>query len=67
MASVSSSAMLARVLEAGIRTMLIDEVDRSLAPDKEGIADLLAILNSGYKRGGTRPVLTPIKAKGGGW
>jgi hypothetical protein len=65
MAAVSSSAMLARVLEAGIRTMLIDEVDRSLAPDKEGIADLLAILNSGYKRGGTRPVLTPTK--GGGW
>jgi hypothetical protein len=65
MASLSSPALLTRMLEAEQRTILIDEADRSLNPDKEGIADLLAVLNSGYKRGGSRPVLVP--AKGGQW
>lgn len=65
MATLSSPAMLVRILDAGLRTLLIDEADRSLAPDKEGIGDLIAVLNSGYKRGGTRPVLTP--SKDGGW
>ncbi len=65
MATVSSSAMLTRVLENGIRTLLIDEADRSLNPDKPGIDDLIAVLNSGYKKGATRPVLVP--AKGGNW
>lgn len=65
MATLSSPAMLARLLDAGLRTLLIDEADRSLSPDKEGIGDLIAVLNSGYKRGGTRPVLTP--GKGGDW
>jgi hypothetical protein len=65
MASVSSSAMLARMLDQGMRTMLIDEADRSLDPKKPGVEDLLAILNSGYKRGGTRPVLVP--GKNGAW
>jgi hypothetical protein len=53
------------MLDAGMRTILIDEADRSLNPEKDGVAELLAVLNSGYKRGGTRPVLTP--SKGGGW
>jgi len=61
MASLSSPALLTRMLDAGMRTILIDEADRSLNPDKEGVSDLLAVLNSGYKRGGTRPVLTPTK------
>lgn len=65
MASLSSPALLTRMLNAEQRTILIDEADRSLNPEKEGIADLLAVLNSGYKRGATRPVLTP--AKGGAW
>lgn len=64
MASLSSPAMLARLLDASMRTILIDEADRSLSPDKRDIGDLLAVLNSGYKRGGTRPVLVPIKE---GW
>lgn len=64
-ASLSSTAMLVRLLENGISTLLIDEVDRTLAPDKQGVGDLIAVLNSGYKRGATRPVLVP--AKGGGW
>ena len=57
--------MLTRLLAAGPRTLLIDEVDRNLNPDREGVADLLAVLNSGYKRGATRPVLVP--AAGSGW
>lgn len=65
MASLSSPALLTRMLDAGLRTVLIDEADRSLDPKKDGIADLLAVLNSGYKKGGTRPVLTP--GKGGAW
>jgi hypothetical protein len=55
MATLSSPAMLARLLDAGMRTILIDEADRSLSPDKEGIGDLLAVLNSGYKRGAPGP------------
>jgi hypothetical protein len=65
MASLASPALLTRMLDIEMRTILIDEADRSLNPDKEGIADLLAVLNSGYKRGATRPVLVP--AKGGQW
>jgi hypothetical protein len=64
-ASLSSPALLARMLDAGMRTILIDEVDRSLDPKREGTPDLLAVLNSGYKRGATRPVLVP--AKGNEW
>jgi Protein of unknown function (DUF3631) len=65
MSSVSSPAMITRVLESRIRTLLIDEADRSLSPDKPGVDELIAVLNSGYKRGATRPVLVPVK--GGGW
>ncbi|GAA3856501.1 DUF3631 domain-containing protein [Tessaracoccus defluvii] len=70
MAAVSSSALLVRLLQSAdgeplVRTLLIDEADRTLRPDKDGVQDLIAILNSGYKRGATRPVLVPVK--GGGW
>jgi len=61
MASLSSPALLTRMLDAGMRTVLIDEADRSLSPDKPDVGDLLAVLNSGYKRGNTRPVLVPTK------
>lgn len=64
-ASLSSPALLARMLDVEMRTILIDEADRSLDPKKPGIEDLIAILNSGYKRGATRPVLVPVK--GGTW
>lgn len=64
-ASISSPALLVRLLEHGVRTLLIDEVDRSLNPKKPGVEDLIGIINSGYKRGATRPVLVPVK--GGGW
>lgn len=64
-ATLSSPALLARMIDKGIRTILIDEVDRSLDPKKQGVDDLVAILNSGYKRGATRPVLVP--STGGEW
>lgn len=60
-ASLSSSAMLSRLLDKELRTILIDEVDRNLNPKKDGVEDLLAIINAGYKRGATRPVLVPTK------
>lgn len=63
-ASLSSPALLPRLLEGGIRTVLLDEIDRSLNPDKPGVQDLLAILNSGYRFGASRPVLVQ---KGNGW
>jgi len=61
MASVSSPAMLARLTTNGVRTLLIDEADRALNPKRPGVEDLIAILNSGYKRGATRPVLVQSK------
>ncbi len=64
-ASLSSPALLARMLAKEPRTVLIDEVDRNLDPKKPGVDDLIAVLNSGYKRGATRPVLVPVK--GGAW
>ncbi|WP_353647940.1 DUF3631 domain-containing protein [Nakamurella sp. A5-74] len=64
MAAISSSALLARLLENGVRTLLIDEADRTLSKDNPLTGDVLAILNSGYKRGASRPVLVPVK---GGW
>lgn len=64
-AALSSPAVLVRSLQGGIRTLLVDEADRSLSPNKPGVEDLIAILNSGYRRGATRPVLVPVK--GGAW
>lgn len=64
-ANLSSPALLPRLLESSMRTILLDEVDRSLNPDKPGIGELIGILNSGYRFGATRPVLVPVK--GGGW
>lgn len=64
-ASLSSPALLVRLLQNGVRTILIDEVDRVLRPENPGVPELIAILNSGYRRGASRPVLVPVK--GGSW
>lgn len=64
-ASISSPALLTRLIEKEPKTLLIDEADRSLDPKKPGVEELIAIINSGYKRGATRPVLVP--GKGGEW
>lgn len=64
-ASINSSALLARLIRDEPRTLLVDEVDRSLDPKNPMTGELLSVINSGYKRGGTRPVLMP--GKGGDW
>ena len=64
-ASPPSQALIPRLLEYETRTILLDEVDRILRPDSPSTPDLLAITNSGYRVGATRPVLEPMK--GGGW
>jgi hypothetical protein len=62
--SAATPALLARCLEHGPRTLLLDEVDRTLNPKDPTTAERLAILNTGYKRGGTRPALV---AQGSEW
>ncbi len=64
-ATLSSPALIPRLLESAMRTLLLDEVDRSLHPDKPGVGELIGIINSGYRYGAMRPVLVPVK--GGGW
>ena len=63
-ASLSSPALLPRMLHTKLRTVLLDEVHRTLAPDSPGVGELLSILNSGYRVGATRPVLV---RKGDDW
>jgi len=63
--TISSEALLPRVLESGIRTILIDEADRSLDMKNPIMAGVLATINTGYKRGGSRPVL--VKDSDGNW
>lgn len=63
MSAISSASMLARLANMGI-TIEIDEVDRSLRRDNPIAADFIAVLNSGYKKGGGRPV--NVKAKDDG-
>lgn len=67
MSNISSAALLTRILEDDPRTLLLDEVDRTLRRENPIAPDLLAILNSGYKRGSTRPVLVPGGAGGKAW
>jgi len=62
MAAVSSAAMLVRLTQDNITTILIDEADRALDPKKKDVGELLAVLNSGYKVGSTRPVLVAVKS-----
>ena len=67
MGQVSTPAILARLIHEGdgTRTLLLDEVDRNLRPDRPGSEDLLTVVNSGYRRGAVRPVNVP--AENGGW
>lgn len=64
---IGSSALIPRMVAAAgddSITLLIDEADRTLDPKKDGVGDLLAVINSGSKHGATRPVLVPDKEKG---
>jgi hypothetical protein len=64
-ASAPTPALISRILNDDIHTLLLDEAHNTLNPDKPGMSDLVAIINSGYKKGATRPVLVP--SKGGSW
>jgi len=64
-ASLSSPALLPRMLNNGMRTILLDEVHRTLNSDRPGIGELVAIINTGYRAGATRPV--NVQVKGGRW
>lgn len=65
MANISSVAMLARIHQPRVRTLLIDEADRTLNAKNPLFSELISIINSGYKRGGTRSVMVPIKGEAG--
>ncbi|GAC1643062.1 MAG: hypothetical protein NVS4B6_15450 [Mycobacterium sp.] len=66
--SAGSPATMVRILHASSpdlpTTLIVDECDRNLRPDRPGVDDLLSVLNSGYKRGAYRPVSVP---DGNGW
>ncbi|MBT1177593.1 DUF3631 domain-containing protein [Bifidobacterium callimiconis] len=64
MAAISSASLLASLAESG-HVMLMDEADRSLRRDNPLTADFLSIVNSGYKKGASRPVQVQIKE--GNW
>lgn len=64
-ATLSSPALLPRMLNNGMRTILLDEAHRTLRPDKPGVGDLVAIINAGHRIGATRPV--NIRGNGGSW
>ena len=61
----TSPAVIPRLVHMRLTTVLFDEIDRTLAPGKEGVPDLIAIINSGHRFGSSRTVLVPVK--GGGW
>lgn len=63
--SISSGSLIPRLLDSRPRTILIDEADRALSPDNPNAKEIIATVNTGYKRGGSRPVLIPTE--GGGW
>jgi len=64
MSSVSSSALIPRLIAATPTVLLIDEAEKALSPNRPGIEDILGVLNSGYKVGASRPVLVPSKEDG---
>ncbi len=64
-ASPPTPALIPRIMDIEMRTILLDEVDRILRPDGPATPELTATINSGYRVGATRPALVPTK--GGGW
>jgi hypothetical protein len=55
--TMSSAALIPRILEKGPRTLLLDEVQRWLVEGKPGVDEIIAVIGSGYRRGAHRPVL----------
>lgn len=56
MTSITSPALLVRTMQGFATTLLIDEAEKVLKPDVV-LPEVIATLNSGYKKGATRPVL----------
>jgi hypothetical protein len=56
MSNAGSPSTLTRLLLVETYTLLLDEADRTLDPKREGIGDLFAVLNTGYKAGAYRLV-----------
>jgi Protein of unknown function (DUF3631) len=65
MASSLSNNVLGRAIEELHPALLLDEVDQLQAGDKVLFAAVEAVINSGYKKSGSRIILVPVK--GGGW
>jgi len=56
MTSITSPALLVRAMQGFATTFLLDEAEKSLKPDVV-LPEVVATINSGYKKGATRPVL----------
>lgn len=61
----TSAAVIPRLVSSEMTSVLFDEVNRTLSPGKDGVDDLLAIINTGYRFGAKRLVSVPVP--GGGW
>jgi hypothetical protein len=61
---VSSAALIPRVLDKQLYTVLLDEIHRTLVEGKPEANAVIAVVNSGYRVGAKRPVLMP---KGRDW
>jgi hypothetical protein len=65
LAASVSNAVLGRITARGITTLLLDEADRTLDPNRPGVNDLIQVINGGYKKGASRRVSK--KGQGGNW
>ncbi|MBT1171421.1 DUF3631 domain-containing protein [Bifidobacterium sp. SO4] len=63
LSAISSASLLANLADQGY-VLLVDEADRSLRKDNPLTADFIAVVNTGYKRGGSRTVQEPDKNHG---
>jgi hypothetical protein len=64
-ASLPSVALIPRLVDVRPTTLLLDEIDKTLNLKNPGVPEVLAIINSGYRFGAKRPVLT--KNSEGNW
>ena len=65
LAASVSNAVLGRITARGITTLLLDEADRTLNPNRPGVDDIVAVINGGYKKGAFRVV--SAQGKNGNW
>ncbi|KUI17411.1 hypothetical protein AU191_08880 [Mycolicibacterium acapulense] len=56
---LTSAALIPRMLQRKLRTLLLDEVQRTLNDRRPECAGVMAVINSGYRDGAKRPVLVP--------